>query len=155
MHTARKKLVPPEGKGAKRKTGKTIRLATFNVRSIINKTTQVLEHLNDEDCDICLVQETFLKEAEKAKLQQIRDYGWNILSNPRKHRSGGGIAVLYRKELILKSNDKVLKPKTFQVMEVILKTTSCLIRLVNIYRPGYGQKARHTRSSSWRNLTST
>ena len=103
-----------------------------------------MEHLNDEKCDICLVQETFLREAEKAILQQIRDYGWQILSNPRKHRTGGGIAILYRERFTLKSNDKVVKPKSFQVMEALMKTESCLIRLVNIYRPGYSQKARHT-----------
>ena len=68
-----------------------------------------MEHLQDQECDICFVQETFLKEADTAKLQEIRDYGWNILSNARKHRSGGGIAFLYRKDITLKINTKVTK----------------------------------------------
>lgn len=106
-----------------------------------------MEHLNDKDCDICLVQETFLKGADTAKLQEIEDYGWNILSNPRKFRSGGGIAILYKRHLKLKSNEKVAKPKSFQVMEALLTTRTGLIRLVNIYRPPYTKKARFTEST--------
>ena len=79
-----------------------------------------MEHLQDQECDICFVQETFLKEADTAKLQEIRDYGWNILSNHRKHRSDGGIAFLYRKDITLKSNNN--KYKSFQVMEALLST---------------------------------
>ena len=93
----------------------------------------------------CFVQETWLKEADTAKLQQIQDYGWNILSNPRKHRTGGGIAFLYRKWLKLKLNEKVVKYKSVQVMETLLETTLGQVRRSNIYRPGYSKKARHTR----------
>ena len=60
-----------------------------------------LEHLTDEGADICFLQETFLKEADTAKLQEIRDCGWSILSNPRKHRSGGGIGMIFNKNLKL------------------------------------------------------
>ena len=105
-----------------------------------------MEHFQDESCDICLVQETFLKEADTSKLQEIRDYGWNILSDPRKHRGGGGIAIFYRKDINLKSNDKVKKYKSCQVMEALLNTKTGLIRLVNVYRPPYTKKARYTES---------
>jgi len=105
-----------------------------------------MEHLQDQKCDVCFVQETFLKDYDTAKLQEIRDYGWNVLSNPRKHRSGGGIAILYRNDIKLTSNTKVTKYKTYQVMEAVLSSKSGLIRLVNIYRPPYSQKARHTES---------
>ena len=106
-----------------------------------------MEHIRDQDCDICFVQETFLKEADTAKLQEIRDYGWDISSNPRKHRSGGGIAFLSRKELMLSSNEKIVKYKSFQVMEAVIQTTTGLIRLVNVYRPPYTKKARYTEST--------
>lgn len=103
-----------------------------------------MEHLLDVDCDICFIQETFLREGDKAKLAEIRDYGWNVLSDPRKHRSGGGIAMLYRNNITLKSNNKVTKYKSFQVMESLLSSTSDLVRLINVYRPPYTKKARHT-----------
>ena len=119
-------------------------MGTFNCQSIQNKTVGVLEHLIEVECDICFVQETFLRVGDDAKLSEIKDYGMNVLSNPRKHRSGGGIAMLYKSNFQLKSNNKVVKYKSFQVMESLLQTTDDLIRLVNIYRPGYSKKARHT-----------
>lgn len=96
------------------------------------------------DCDVCFIQETFLREGDKAKLAEIKEYGWNILSDPRKHRSGGGIAMLYKNDIQLKSNTKVTKYKSFQVMESLLTTSTDIVRLVNIYRPPYTKKARFT-----------
>ncbi len=106
----------------------------------------MLEYFGDTSCDICLVQETFLKEADKAILKEITDLGWSILSNPRKHCSGGGIAILYKPDIVLKSNEKVTKYKSYQVMEAVLSCNTGLVRLVNIYRPPYTKKARFTES---------
>ena len=112
----------------------------------MNKTLQVLEYFGDTSCDICLVQETFLKDADKAILKEIADFGWSILSDPRKHRSGGGIAILSRPDIHLKNNEKVKKYKSFQVMEALVSCKTGLVRLVNIYRPPYTKKARFTES---------
>ena len=72
-----------------------------------------MEHLQDNKCDICFVQETFFREGDKAKVKEIENYGWKIISNPRKHRTGGGIAMLYRSSLELTCNTKVTKYKSF------------------------------------------
>ena len=112
----------------------------------MNKTVGVMEHLDDMGCDICLVQETFLREADSAKLREIKDYGWNIVSDPRKHRGGGGIGILYKPGISLKTNEKVIKYKSFQVMESLLHSTTDVVRLVNIYRPPYTKKAKYTES---------
>ena len=93
-----------------------------------------------------MLQETFLKISDKAILKEINDLGWNILSDPRKHRRGGGIAVLYKPDLVLKNNDKVVKYKSFQVMEALLECDIGMVRLINIYRPPYTKKARFTES---------
>lgn len=103
-----------------------------------------MEHLQDAECDICFIQETFLRDGDKAKLAEIKEYGWNIISNPRKHRGGGGIAMLYRNTLELKCNTKVTKYKSFQVMELPFNTDHDIVRLVNLYRPPYTKKARYT-----------
>lgn len=132
-----------------------MRLGTFNVRSLVNKTVGVMEHLLDMDCDICFIQDTFLREGDKAKLAEIREYGWSVLSDPRKHRSGGGIAMLYRNNIQLKANNKVTKYKSFQVMESLLNCSSEIIRLINVYRPPYTKKARHTECTFWRSLMIT
>ena len=113
---------------------------------MVNKIVQVLEHFDDMSCDICLLQETFLKVSDKAILKEINDLGWNIMSNPRKHRSGGGIAILFRPDILLKNNDKLKKYKSYQVMEVLLSCDIGMVRLVNVYRPPYSKKARFTES---------
>ena len=82
-HQRRQKHVSGKDKGATEEALKSLRVGTFNV----NKTVGVMEHLDDMGCDICLVQDTFLS----AKLREIKDCGWNIVSAPRKHRGGGGI----------------------------------------------------------------
>ncbi len=85
-----------------------------------------------------------MKHADTAKLQEIKDYGWGVISDPRKHRSGGGIAVIFNKNLRLKTNMKVTKYKSCQVMETLLETNGATLRLVNVYRPPYTKKARYT-----------
>ena len=103
----------------------------------------VMEHLLEVGCDICLVQETFLSDKDTAKME-IKDYGMEIISNPRKYRSGGGIAVIYRKSLEMKCNGNLVTRKSFQVMETTVCTNIGMIRLVNVYRPPYSKKARFT-----------
>ena len=88
----------------------------------MNKTVGVLEHLQEVDCDICFIQETFFRDGNTAKIMEIKELGWNILSDPRKHRGGGGIAMLFRDVLQLKCNSKVTKYKSFQVMESLLQS---------------------------------
>ena len=110
----------------------------------MNKTVGVLEHLQEVDCDICFIQETFFRDGNTAKIMEIKELGWNILSDPRKHRGGGGIAMLFRDVLQLKCNSKVTKYKSFQVMESLLQSQQDIVRLVNLYRPPYTKKARYT-----------
>lgn len=102
-----------------------------------------MEHIKETDTDICFLQETFLKRNDTAKLAEIKDYGFNIISVPRK-RCGGGIAVVYRDGLSLNHNKRIEKFKTFEVMEVTLQTKDDLLRFINIYRPPYSKKHKFT-----------
>ena len=61
----------------------------------------------------------------------------------RKHRSGGGIGLIFNKNLKLKSNGRVKKYKSYQVMEFVLETNSGIIRLIDVYKPPYTKKARY------------
>ena len=110
----------------------------------MNKTSGVITHLEDKGCDVCLIQETYLKHSDTAKLQEIRDYGWNIFSSPRAERSGGGIGILYRDGVKLKYTPVKMKFKSFQVQEALIGGGQDLTRLCNIYRPPYTGKARFT-----------
>ena len=83
-------------------------------------------------------------ENDNAKLKEIKEFGFEVISNPRKHRSGGGIAIIYKNDLKIKCNNNLTKYKCFQVMECTMNSEEGLIRLVNVYRPPYSQKARFT-----------
>ena len=117
------------------------------MHSIMNKTGGVLAHLEEKECDVCLIQETYLKVTDTAKIQEIKDNGWNIFSSPRNERSGGGIGVLYRDGVMVKLAPVKYKFKTFQVQEVLIGGEEDLLRLCNIYRPPYTGKARYTEAN--------
>ena len=123
----------------KSKNIQQLKIATYNPRSINNKTIEVLEFIKDIDVDIVLIQESWLKENDTAKLAEIKELGYQTLSNPR-NRRGGGVAVLHKQYLKIKSNRKAPKFKSFECMEVMFKTADELIRLTNIYRPQYSKK---------------
>eukprot|EP00116_Pleurobrachia_bachei_P014876 sb/3475138/ len=65
-----------------------------------------ISHLEDADCDICLIQETFLKSTDTGKLQEIRENGWDIFSCPRGDRGGGGIGILFRVFIVFRTHSK-------------------------------------------------
>ena len=79
-----------------------------------------MTHLEDKECDVCLVQETYLKSTDTAKIREIQDNGWNIYSSPRSVRSGGGIGVLFRDGVTVRLAPVKDKFKTFQVQEVLI-----------------------------------
>ena len=110
----------------------------------MNKTGGVISHLEEEECDICLVQETFLKSTDTGKLQEIRDNGWDILSCPRGDRGGGGIGILFRDGIVLRQCPVKTKFKSFQVQEVLISDRDQPKRLCNVYRPPYTAKSRFT-----------
>ena len=111
----------------------------------MNKTTGVLEHIKETDTDVCFLQETFLKKKDAAKLAEIREYGYGVISVPRP-RCGGGIAAIYRHDLHLQHNKKIERFKTFEIMEMTLKCDQKLFRFVNMYRAPYSKKHRFTES---------
>ena len=113
----------------------------------MNKTAGVLTHLEEKECDVCLVQETYLKNTDTAKIQEIRDNGWNIYSSPRATRTGGGIGVLFRDGVRVKLSPMRKGFQSFQVQEVLVGGNGDLVRLCNVYRPPYTGKARFTEAS--------
>ena len=107
-------------------------MATFNSRSLCNKTVSVIELLKEENVDICFLTETWLKLDDKAKFAEIKDHGFDIISAPRRGR-GGGVAFLYNPSIVKLSRNTV-RYSSFEVLEAVLKTNNQLIRLCVIYR---------------------
>ena len=90
------------------------------------------------------MQESWLKEDDQAKLSEIEDLGYKIISAPRKNRGGGGLAVLYKGLLNVKIHKTSKRFKSLESMEVIVKGENELIRFINLYRPPYSRKHKFT-----------
>ena len=98
-----------------------------------------MEFLNEIDCNICLIQESWLTPKNSDKLNLIEDYDYNIISTPRVSRKGGGLAIVYKNEMQIKLCKKTLKFPSYESAEYILKCQNSYIRFVNIYRPPYSK----------------
>ena len=110
-----------------------LKVACFNARSLCNKTVGVLELLSDNCIDVCAITETWLKQNEAAKHAEIRDFGYDIISVPRKGK-GGGVAIIFDPLRVRPIVNKTTYFSSFEVLECIVKTRSDIVRFCVIYR---------------------
>ena len=92
-----------------------------------------MELINDNSVDVCCVTETWLKLEDAAKLSEIHDLGYDILSAPRRGK-GGGVAFIFNPLRIKPIRNNVTKYSSFEVLECVIKSASNLIRLCVVYR---------------------
>ena len=64
---------------------------------------------------------------------EIKDYGYDILSLPRKGR-GGGVAFLFDPQRVSPMKNKTNYYSSFEVLECVIKTKNDLLRLCVVYR---------------------
>ena len=71
--------------------------ATINARSLRNKTAVFVDHIVEQNIDVCVVTETWLKDKDTASICQS---GYLFESFPRQsNRSGGGTGVMFNSSL--------------------------------------------------------
>ena len=109
---------------------------TFNSRSLRNKYIGVTEFLNSNNCDICFITESWLKISDKGILAEVKDMGYNILFKSRKGRSGGGVCVLFKEYLDAQKCKLDTTYKTFELLEIVVKSQFGLFRVSTFYRTG-------------------
>ena len=102
--------------------------------------------LRENDIDVALIQETWLKKSDKSIIAEIKEFGYNTLSFRKSRRVdlGGGVAVLSKTHLNVERVPSKDKYQSFEHTECIVKTKEKLLRFVNIYRPEYSQKHQIT-----------
>ena len=118
----------------------------MNCWSLRNKTSEVTEHLESASIDVCLLQETFMKEFDTAIINELKECGLVLFSLPRTSREHGGLGIVYKDALKVKpvKQTKSQIYKTFEFVEATMKTPQGLLRFCNIYRPPYSVKHRYT-----------
>ena len=109
----------------------------WNLGSVNNKTTEVMEHVSDHDPDVAFVTETWLKSDKNKITAEIKTYGYDlkhcIRNDPEKDR-GGGVGILVRSTLSVKQ----VSTKSFTSFEHVVIKLHCsnkkTIFLISIYR---------------------
>ena len=111
-------------------------IGCVNVRSIRNKASDFVTSVTDENYDICMVTETWLKEDDSAKRIECTLPGFDFLDVPRIDRNGGGTGLLAKSRLKARLVHSSCK-SSFEFSEWKLKCQSGFITLIIVYRPPY------------------
>ncbi|CAB4005804.1 Hypothetical predicted protein [Paramuricea clavata] len=126
--------------------GNSLLLCVLNARSVRNKTAAIMDYIRDSNVDLCAITETWLTPDDAAVRAELCPNGFKFLDNPRTGRRGGGIGLLYRDSLQVKTVNSGEK-SSFEFSECIVTSSSSRdLRVVNIYRPPYSGEHKVTTS---------
>ena len=110
------------------------RCATVNCHSIVNKISDFKVELTDHKFDICALTETWIREGDITTAVQLCPEGYSAVSIPREGRIGGGIAIVYRSDITLRSKS-VYNYQSMECADFLLAFQNMLVNLCVIYRP--------------------
>ena len=128
-------------------SNKSLSLCCLNAQSIKKKELPIIEYLLDENIDFCVISETWLKESDNDWLKQseFNRNGYKIFSEPRKDRSGGGLALIYCQTYKVAQISSGCEPSfqhaTWNILHKGLSAT-----ITGIYHPPYSQERPITNS---------
>lgn len=115
---------------------KSLSIALWNAQSIQPKINELYIFLNQNDIDIILLSETWLKHDVSFSLPNYKVYRKDrYCSNPRKRIVGGGVAIAIKNEL----RHSLLKDHRTTVIETIgieINTMNEPIHIYAVYFPG-------------------
>ena len=122
-----------------------LKVMSYNCRSIRNKYTEVISLMQQNDTDIALIQETWLRDSDGFIIQSIEEYGYKVKAyrKPRDTELGGGVAIITR-DSIKTYKIKGLSYRSFEYQSYELKLFSGNVRLINVYRSPYSQRNKQT-----------
>ena len=106
----------------------------INCRSVVSKTQEIQLELVNNNLDLCILTETWIKEHDMVTPTRLCPSGYKSLSISRQNRVGGGIAIVYKNKL----NVSIARVQPFKSMELSCFSISAgnrLINLITIYRP--------------------
>ena len=119
-----------------------ISVGYLNARSVKNKSAEVADFVVDNELDICAITETWLgKEGgDELVCRELTPAGYSLEHVARSKGKGGGVAVIFKDSFATKT-EKVSAYKSFELIELTLRTQKDCIRLGVVYRPPSGGKS--------------
>ena len=81
-----------------------------------------------------------MRKSDGTIIAEVKELGYHVMSFRKKRKidKGGGVAILFKKNIV------VVNYQSFEHIECTVKTNDGLKRFVNVYYPGYSQKHRYT-----------
>uniref|UniRef100_A0A3B3HT49 Reverse transcriptase domain-containing protein n=1 Tax=Oryzias latipes TaxID=8090 RepID=A0A3B3HT49_ORYLA len=111
-----------------------LKIELFNVQSLSNKTSLISEHITDRQIDMMCLTETWHKPEQYLSLNEACPPDYTYLEKARVTGRGGGLAVIYRRNLHLTPiSTPVLS--TFECLLFKCRTEKITITVILIYRP--------------------
>ena len=122
----------------KSESGKSVKICClcWNVRSINNKTNEIMDYVLNNSIKLFFVSETWLTDMNNHTTAIIKSYSFEIKYHFRSSQYGGGVAIIYKPYL------KVMKvpikhPDTFETVSVKIKlSNNKLLFCCCVYRTG-------------------
>ena len=88
----------------------------------------------EHNLDVCALTETWIREGDDTTAIQLCPDGYSSVSIPREGRIGGGIAIVHRSDITLRSKS-VYNYQTMECADFLLDFQNMLVNLCVIYRP--------------------
>ena len=111
-----------------------ITLCFWNSQSVRLKTQVIKDFRLEHDIDIYLLAETWLTETNHTQIiTELKDNTCNFINYPRPFdQSGGGLGVIYKKQLNVTRAIPPINTTTMQVLEITLTMYSKKYSIVSI-----------------------
>lgn len=125
--------------------GEELKMALVNARSIIKFINRgdrtLIDLIQDNDLDVLLITETWLptENLTNADFRTILPPKYNIIDEPRFYGRGGGVAIIYHRNLICKKVQFAF-PSAFEFVAAAVRQPGSkdTVLILSIYRPPGG-----------------
>ena len=110
------------------------------------KVPPIMAFIMNNHIDLTLIQESWIRKCDGAVLTEVREYGYDIVTYRKavKLEWGGGVAVIFRKDLKVNKIKCSINFKTFEHVTCKVITDSGPVLIVNVYRRGYSMTNKFT-----------
>ena len=123
-----------------------VRAALANCRSVRNKTSAIVDHLDEFCLDMLALTETWLNESDLAIINQLTPPGYTFHHKPRADgRKGGGVALICRDSFKVKEIETVTY-QSYEYIHLHILVGSSMLNVVVLYRIPPSQTNRLTKN---------
>ena len=118
---------------------KCLNFVCLNIRSIRNKTLSLYHFIVSQNVDVLALTETWLCDGpdDLIVINNSVPPGYHIHCVNRQHKRGGGVALIYKKDITFKDEQltSIDRFSQFELLNCCIKINKISTRVVVVYRP--------------------